>query len=178
MSTFYTITKYLTFPGAFLRAFWEHFMCKILKIPVEDSAYLRAGEMCGHIDHAFASKAFPAYTVAIMPGLLNFFCGMPIMLTGVLNLRVMGITPSDSVVLFILYIVMAYVGISMLCNIFPDVETVMNLWDIIFTSKKSNIFARILTVIPSALMYAGAYLEKFGITVILWIAASVLLFVF
>ncbi len=178
MSTFYTITKYLTFTGAFLRGFWEHFMCKLLKIPVEDQAYLRAGEMCGHVDHAFAKKGGSAYLVALVPGLVNFFCGMPLMLTGILNLRVMGIRPADSVVLFIVYILMAYIGISMLCNIFPDVETAMNLWDIVFVKKESGILLRIISVIPSLLMYAGAYIEKFGVSMIAWVITTVLIFVF
>lgn len=178
MTVLYIISKYLTFPGAFLRAFWEHLTCKLFGIPVEDPAYLRANEMCGHIDHALAKKGFAAYTVAILPGLMNFFTGLPLVLTGIINLAIMGVSASDSLAMFIVYIAMTYVGASLMCSLFPDIETVMNLRDVVFTQKKSNILGRIVAVIPTLIMYAGAYLEKFCVPFILWAAAAIMIFVF
>ena len=63
MRIVYIIGKYLTLPGAFLRAFWEQLTCLLLGIPVENTGYLRADEMCGHIEHILPKKPAAAYTL-------------------------------------------------------------------------------------------------------------------
>lgn len=177
MRILYIITKYLTFPGAFLRAFWEHFTCKLLGLPVEDPAYLRANEMCGHIDHALAKKGNAAFAVAFIPGLINFLTGFPIFLAGIVNLAVMELGASDSISLFIISIAATYVGASLLCSLFPPIETVMNLWDVVFAEKKSNIIGRIAAFIPTILMYAGAYIEKYCVSFVIVAVLTILMFV-
>lgn len=176
MSILYVITKYLTFPGAFLRAFWEHLTCKMLGLPVEDSAYLRANEMCGHIDHALAKKGSAAYAVALIPGLINFFTGSALLMAGITNLAIMGIRPADSVVMFIFFVAATYVGASLLCSIFPDIETVINLWDVVFVKKNSSVFTRIFAIIPTILMYAGAYIEKYCVSFVIVAATTIMMF--
>ncbi len=178
MTAFYILSKILTFPGAYLRGFWEQLTCKILGLPIEVPGYLRLDEACGHVEHAMAKKGFSSYLMATGPGFMNFMTGMPLFWAGFLNLNYMGITYHDSITLFILYALMLYVGVSMLCNIFPLVEDAMNLFEVAYSQKKSNIVGRIFMFIPSVITYAGAYLEKFGITFILWIAVLVYSFVF
>lgn len=177
MTILYIVSKILTFPGAYLRGFWEQLTCKILGLPVEIPGYLRLDEACGHVEHGLATKGFAAYLIATGPGFMNFITGFPIFLAGYLNLAYMGIRFTDSAPIFIAYAVMTYVGISLMCNVFPLVEDAMNLFDVAFSQKKMNVVGRILTFIPSVITYAGAYLEKFGITVILWIAFVVVSFV-
>ena len=65
----------------------------------------------------------------------------------------------------------------MLCNIFPLVEDAMNLWEVAYKQKKMNIIGRIFFAIPSALAYAGAFLEKYCVTFIALAAAVILSFV-
>ncbi len=178
MTKLYIALKILTFPGAYIRGFWEQLTCKILGLAVEVPGYLRIDEACGHVEHAMAKKGFASYLIATGPGFMNLMTGFPFFLAGFLNLRYMGMTPADSLPLFIFYILMLYVGISMLCNLFPLVEDAMNLFDIVYTQKKTNIIGRILMFIPSVITYAGAYLEKYCVTVILWIAAMICAFVF
>lgn len=178
MTGFYILSKILTFPGAYLRGFWEQLTCKILGLPIEVPGYLRIDEACGHVEHAMAKKGFASYLMATGPGFMNFMTGMPLFWAGFLNLNYMGITYHDSLPLFILYVLMLYAGISMLCNIFPLVEDAMNLFDVVYSQKKTNIIGRILMFIPSVITYAGAYVEKYGITLILWIALMVYEFVF
>ena len=46
MNILYVITRFITFPGALVRAMWEHLVCKICGVPVEDNRtfmpYLRS----------------------------------------------------------------------------------------------------------------------------------------
>ena len=37
----YLIGKVLTFPGAYIKAFFEHLIARAFSIPVEDTKYLR-----------------------------------------------------------------------------------------------------------------------------------------
>lgn len=177
MRTLYIITRILTFPGAYLRGFWEQLTCKILGLPVEIPGYLRIDEACSHVEHGLAKKGFASYLMATGAGFMNFMTGLPIFLAGFMNLRYMGITPHDNLGYFIFYVAITYIGFSMLCNIFPLVEDAMNLFDIAYKQKKMNIIGRIIFFIPSALSYAGAYLEKCCLTFILIAAAVILSFV-
>ena len=177
MTKLYIIGKMLTFPGAYIRGFWEQLTCRILGLPVEVPGYLRIDEACGHVEHALAKKGFAAYLMATGPGFMNFMAGVPLFLAGFLNLRYMGITPYDSVPLFILYALMLYVGVSLLCNIFPLTEDILNFWYIAYEEKRMNIVGRVLFAIPSLITRAGAFLEKYSITVLLWIIWLVVMFV-
>ncbi len=178
MTILYIISKIITFPGAYLRAFWENVTCKILNLPIEIPGYLRLDENCGHVEHALAGKGFAAYLIATGPAFMNFNTGLWIFLGGFIQLNYMGITPYDSVPLFILYVLMTYIGVSLLCNVFSSVEDAMNLHDLLYSQKKGNVVGRIFAYIPTMINYAGAYAEKFGITVIVWIALLIYSFVF
>lgn len=178
MTALYIASKILTFPGAYVKGFWEHLTAKLLGLPVEIPGYLRIDEACGHAEHTMAKKGFSAYLMATGPGFMNFMSGFWLFFAGFMNLRYMGITHYDSIPLFALYVIMTYVGISMLCNIFPLVEDAMNLFDLLYRQKKGNIIGRIFAFIPTVITYAGAYLEKYCVTVVLVIVFVVLGFVF
>ena len=47
----YFIGKVLTFPGAYIKAFFEHLIARAFSIPVEDTKYLRFTDGCGHVEH-------------------------------------------------------------------------------------------------------------------------------
>lgn len=177
MTALYIASKILTFPGAFIKGFWEQLTCKLLGLPVEVPGYLRIDEACGHVEHAFPKKGWPAYLVATGPAFMNFNIGLWIFLAGFLNLRFMGITATDSTAFFVIYVVMTYVGISMLCNVFPLVEDAMNLYDLLYRQKKGNAAGRFFAFIPTVITYAGAYLEKYCVTPLLWIVFMILAFV-
>lgn len=174
MTALYIISKLLTFPGAYLRGFWEHLTCKILGLPVEIPGYLRIDEACGHVEHGLAKKGFASYLIATGPGFMNFMTGFPMFLAGYINIFFLGIRPSDSAALFVFYLLLLYVGISLLCNVFPLIEDALNLYDVAFVQKKMNIFGRIIFFIPSMIANLGARLERYGVTVILWIAFMIL----
>ncbi len=180
MRIIYVIGKFITFPGAFLRAFWEHLTCLLLGIPVEHTGYLRADEMCGHIEHFLPKKMGAAFVSAVAPGVMGLVSGLPMAATGLANLRFMGATFGDSPVLFIIYIIMSYVGVSIMCCLHPQYEIAVNLWEITVSKLRSrkakSVIAAVLTVVPSWLVYFGALLERFSVPVIVWAAAIAALF--
>ena len=57
MNILYVITRFITFPGALVRAMWEHLVCKICGVPVEDNRTFRNNEMCSHIEHELMPHA-------------------------------------------------------------------------------------------------------------------------
>lgn len=177
MTKLYIASKYVAFIGAYLRGFWEHLTCRVLRLPIEAPGYLRIDEACGHVEHAMAQKGFAAYLMATGPGFMNLATGLPIFTAGFFNLKYMGITRFDSVASFCLYVAMVYVGISMLCNVFPLVEDAMNLYGALYLQKKGVAVGRILAFIPSVVSYAGAYAEKYCLTLLFWIIFIALAFI-
>lgn len=180
MRIIYVIGKYITFPGAFLRAFWEHLTCLLLGIPVENTGYLRADEMCGHIEHFLPKKASATYILATAPGVMGLLTGLPMLLLGFVNLRFMGFVFADSAILFILYIAMIYVGASIMCCLHPHYEVALNLWDITLSKLRSgkakSVVGGVFMLLPSLFVYVGAVLERFSVPVVIWAAFLVTAF--
>lgn len=177
MKTLYIIGKYITFPGAYLRGFWEQIACRLLGIPVENAKYLRNDEACGHIEHGLAPTHSKAYFVSTLPGFMNMITGWPLFLMGFLNLRYLGITPYDSVPLFVLYVLSLYVGVSLLCCQFPLREDIMFYYEKAYVDKEAGIIARIFAFIPTIVTRIGAFLEAYSVPVIFWIIVLAVLFI-
>lgn len=181
MRILYVIGKYITFPGAYLRAFWEHMTCLLLGLPVENTGYLRTDEMCGHIEHFLPKKAWAAYLSATAPGFMGLITGLPLVVLGVLNLRFMGISFADSKVLFVLYIALIYIGASVMCCLHPQFEVAQNLWDITLeklrSKDKKSVVGGVFMFLPALVTYVGAVLERFSVPVLIWAAGLAVAFV-
>lgn len=181
MRILYVIGKYITFPGAFLRAFWEQVTCLLLGLPVENTGYLRADEMCGHIEHVLPKKASAAYISATAPGVMSLIAGLPLTIFGIINLRVLGVAPADSVLLFVIYILILYAGVSVMCCLHPQFEVAQNLWDITLEKLRSkdtkSKVGGIFMFLPALCTYIGAILERFSVPVIVWAVGITLIFV-
>lgn len=132
MRMLYFITKIICLPGAYIRCFWEHLTCRILRLMVEPVGYIRMDEACGHTEHSLPTTQFGAWLISTGPGFMNFNMGLAFFLFGYLNIKDMGITPWDSVPLFILYVASMYLGVSMLCCLFPLTEDILNYWSIAY----------------------------------------------
>ena len=130
MRLIYVIFKFILFPGTYIRGFWEHLTCKILHLPVESEGYLRADEACGHVEHALATTPWSAWLMATGPGFMMFNAGMAFLYAGILNIFYMGITPYDSIGMFIFYVILIYLGVSFLCSLFPLTEDILTYWDL------------------------------------------------
>lgn len=173
MTTVYIITKYITFIGAVLKGFWEHLFCRILGIPVQDAHYLKANELCGHVDHDFTKSRLVTFLICYLPGLLNRVFGYGMIISGFLGLFYIQVTSENAI--FWVYIVMLYLGISFMCNNAPLYEDALNNWELIYSKdKKTNIIVKILAFIPSAYFLASAWLEKYGISLAICIVATII----
>lgn len=166
------IAKLLTFPGALIHALWEHILCRIYGTPIEDPRYMRSDEMCGHIEHEVEPSTAKRFFICLIPFLFNLIIGVVAALPASAGLFWNGLTGVDAA----LCILMLWIGISMLANVFPSVEDALMLWDAIYHRGGGiSLAGKILLAPFAALFYAGAYLDKWGVTLITGALAAVLL---
>ncbi|MCL2301241.1 MAG: hypothetical protein FWC27_13955, partial [Firmicutes bacterium] len=136
MNTLYLITKVLTYPGAFMKGFWEHVTCRVLKLRVTDRGYLRANEGCGHAAHTPAMTPARAFLFSWLPYLAQralgwIFVGVsapPLLLFGSPGQMA---DPSRRVVVVLEFIAL-FVGLSLLCNSFPQWEDAKRHWRLFY----------------------------------------------
>ncbi len=165
MRIIYIIVKILTLPGAMLHAFFEHMSCRASKILVDDARTVQANEMLGHIDHELINKKAPSFDVCFIPFFLNFMLGFLTLTYGATAIYYFG-RLSD-----VFAWVCLYLGISLLTNLFPQIEDVMMLKENFFVSNKKKI-SKILIAPFYAVFYVGSRIEKLGLTLITSVAFS------
>lgn len=171
MTAIYVISKYITFIGAILKGFWEHLFCRILGVPVSDARYLQATELCGHVDHDFTKTKSLTFFINYLPGMMNRLFGYGMVIGGFLGLFY--VKAATGTLAFWIYVVLYYLGVSLLCNNAPLYEDALNNWGLLYSKEsKSNIFAKIFGFIPSVYFLISAWLEKYGLGLLIWIAAT------
>lgn len=176
MTMLYLISKFLTFPAVTVRAFYEHVLLRLFKVPVENASLVQLNELFGHAEHDLINKTAKNFCFCILPGFLQILFAVPMMLVSYLQLYVMGVTAinpqTDTVsVMFVLCIVLRYLGICLLSNVFPLYDDALNLWEQALNKKGAGK----LLIVPAAVIRAGAFLERFGITALLLAVETVLL---
>lgn len=162
----YEIIKLLTFPGALLKGFLEHLFCRIYKVPVEYSDYMQRNELCGHVEHLLAPKK-GSFGICFGPHLIMLLLGLIIAFPGAVQLFYLGTFSWLSVILL-------YVGVSFLTNCFPLVEDALNMWEHLFSAESKTV-SKVLLAVPAAVMYAGSYLERYGISLLTSLAFAYVL---
>ena len=180
MMTVHWIAALLTCPGAVLRAFCEHIVLKLLRVPVEDTAYLQRNELCGHVEHKPVRTLGKAAVLCFVPGLILLLFGLAFCLPAALQLFYMGVSPvaietGKVSAMFIVCAVFWYFGVCCLCHVFPSYEDALYLAD---AHREAKPAAKALLFLPVCIARAGAFLARFGVFVLLWIAATICLFVF
>lgn len=180
------ITKFILFPGAYLRGFFEQMTCKILHLETETTGYLRADESIGHVEHTLATTTASSWFMATLPGFFTFNMGITFFALGLMNIFYLGITPYDSIPLFIVYCVAIYFGASLLDSAFPMTDDIICFWGYAYRRREhKNIFTRILSIILKVLLFPfalitriGAFCEKYCINFLLLAAIVVLHIIF
>lgn len=173
MEKIYVVSKYITFIGAILKGFWEHLYCRILGVPVQDARYLQANELCGHVEHDFTKSRLTTFLVCYLPGLMNRVFGYGMFLGGFLGLFHVEVGTENTI--FWVYAVMLYLGVSLLCNNAPLYEDALNNWDLLYgKGRKTNIIVKIIAFIPSVYALISAWMEKYAISLLVYIAVIVL----
>ena len=132
MKILYLITKFLTYPGAFMKGFWEHVSCRTLKLQVTDRRYLRVDEGCGHAVHAPAMTPSKAFLLSWMPCLAQRILGWIFLGASVAPLLIFGQRGGAANPMFVLEIIALFLGISFICNSFPRWEDAQRHWRLFY----------------------------------------------
>lgn len=173
MNAVYVISKYVTVLGSVLKGFWEHLICRMLAIPVQDARYLQANELCGHVEHDFTNTKAKTFFLCFLPTAMNIIFGWEMVAAGFMGLFVLDVAPSVPV--FGVYVALLYIGVSLLSNTAPLYEDALNNWDLLYgKGRKTNIFVKIFAFIPSVFFIVDAWLEKNGLNLLIYIVAIVL----
>lgn len=171
MTTLYVIIKLLTLPGTYVKAFFEHVACRVYEVLIEDGRYLPANEMCGHIEHELIKRRGISFGVCFFPFIFNLLIGLIFVSVGSMNVYYVGEFFTKAGFVNIVNFLFLWCGISFLTNLFPSVEDALTLKDLIY-SKETNIFLKIIASPVFAVLYCGAYLERYGITFLTSVAFS------
>jgi len=132
MKTLYLITKILTYPGAFMKGFWEHVTCRILKLQVTDRRYLRPNEFCGHTAHTPAMTPAKAFLLSFLPYAAQRILGWIFVGASAAPLLLFSMRSRAENPLFTLEIVALFLGLSLLCNSFPQWEDAKRHWRLFY----------------------------------------------
>lgn len=170
MSALYAITRFITFPGAAVRAMWEHLICRLCGVPVEDNRTFRFDEMCGHIEHELMPKATGAFAIGFVPAFMNGVLAFLLALGPVLGLFVFEMSSLSGRIVNILAYWFAF---SLYVNSYPSVEDALNMKEKIY--HKGNILQKILYTPGFIGCYVGAYLEKYCLTFVIAVAGLIVL---
>lgn len=176
MKIVYLIVKYITVVGTFLQAFFEHLTCRMYGILVEDGRYLRSNEMCGHIEHELLKKPSTAFGMAFFPFLFNLLFGLVLTAVGSMNIFCLGEFFTVSGMVNLASFLFLWVGISCLTNLFPQIEDALALKSALYGKDSHvNIVVKIIAAPIFAILYAGAYLQQWGVTLLTSVGFSFLM---
>ncbi len=164
MTALYCVTRYLTFFGTELRTFYEHIMCRIFKIPVEDSRSFKNSELCGHIEHELTENTKQSFLLCFVPFVLNFILGNAALFGGSYLLFYGRIFCLEAVLTF-------WLGLSLLSNCAPSFEDALSLKDYLYGGEGKA--KKILLAPFFGVMYASSFLERYSLTFLLAIIYSV-----
>ena len=77
--------------------------------------------------------------------------------------------PADSstMLMFIVYCILFYLGFSLCANQYPLMEDAIGLWHALYGKDGANLFVKIVLFIPTVLIIAGAFLERYALNILL-----------
>lgn len=170
MNILFLITKWLTFPGALVRALLEHITCRILGIPVEDNRVLTNDELFGHVEHELAPTARKSFALCFIPAFCSCIITLFLFIPSVLNLFEFKMT---GISVIIINILAYWFAVSIICNSYPLIEDVLNMKEKIYGGK--NVLLKIIYAPAFAILSGLAFLEKYCITFLGVVVLTVLL---
>lgn len=174
MTVWYVIVKYFTVIGTYVKAFFEHVCCRLYEVLIEDGRYIPANEMCGHVDHEIIKRRGASFGVCFFPFLFSLIIGMIFLSAGSMNVYYLGEFFTKSGYVNIVNFIFLWLGVSFLTNLFPSVEDAITLKGLLY-GENTNLFVKIIASPIFAVLYCGAYLEKWGVTFVTSVAFSFVL---
>lgn len=159
MSIIYVIVKTLTLPGAVLHAFFEHMVCRSAKVVVDDERVIQFNEMLSHVDHQLIKRKGPSFDICFIPFFMNLLLGFLTLCYG-----------STTIIYFAKYAdvfgwICLYFGISLLTNLFPQLEDVMMLKENYLVNNDKK-FSKVIMNVFYGIFSIGARLERMGLTLL------------
>ena len=132
MKIIYLITKIITYPGAYLKGFFEHLTCRALGLPVRSNRYLRSTLWCGHAEHLPAASPVQAFMLCFLPFMLQFLLGSIFLGSSFGPLLIFGLRSPAETSFFWLEVVSLFLGFSLVCNAFPQWSDAKRLWHLFY----------------------------------------------
>ena len=187
MSVIYLIARILTYPAAYLKGFWEHTVCRALKIPVTRGGYLRSCRWCGHVEHEKAETPWKAFLVVFLPWLFQKLLALLFLTASAIPLLLFGLRGSSETSFFWIESIFLYLGVSFLCNAYPILDDAQHLWRFFYSAvppseegsekaKRPSPIARVLLAPLNVSFVLCAWLESYGAQVVIWFGAAVALY--
>lgn len=170
MTAVYIITRFLTFPGALVRGFFEHLVCRICGIPVEDNRIVRRDELSGHIEHELFPKARGAFAICFVPAFMNGILSFLLFLCPFVNLFLFEM---NGVLSIILGVISYWFAFSLYVNSYPTIEDALNMKEKVY--KNGSVLQKIFYSPGFVFLYVGAFAERYCITFLIAAAAFVAL---
>ena len=159
MEKIFLLTKWLTFPGAMVRAFVEQIVCRCLGLPVEDNRILRNDELFGHVDHELAPSSRSSFALCFVPAFINALLALVLLLPSAVGLFFLGMTGWYMIAANIAAYWFAF---SLFCNSYPLVEDALNMKDKIYGGK--SVWLKIIYAPGFAFLFVLAFAEKYCVT--------------
>ncbi|NLA77597.1 MAG: hypothetical protein GX851_07215 [Clostridiales bacterium] len=171
MKIIYIISKIITVFGTLNKAFFEHIFCRKYRIAIEDARYFQMSEMCGHVYHELPEKRSAAFGICFFPMLCNFLVGLALMLSGAMRVIYIGDFSFSTSFFYwgndsLYYVVLLWLGISCWANLFPLYDDVLNFKDKFYGENGAGMLTKVLVAPVYAVIYAGSFLERTGLTII------------
>ena len=184
MKIVFLITKVVTWPGAFLKGFWEHVACRTLKLRVTDRSYLPADWHCGHARHEPAMSPARAWFLALLPYIPQRILGWLFLGASFAPILLFGLRGKSETQWFWPELVALFLGLSLLCNSFPQWDDAKLLWHVfyskpdadeleVFRPKYAGLAGKIIFAPANAFFMAGAWLERHGIPAFVTLAVTI-----
>lgn len=145
-----------------VRGLWEHIVCRICGIPVEDNRLLRSDELCSHVEHEFAQSARHAFALCFVPAFMNGLLAFLLAFPSLLSLFYF---EQSGLITIILGVVSYWFAFSLYVNSYPLVEDALNMKEQIY--KHGTVLQKIFYSIGFPFLYIGAFCEKYLITFVL-----------
>lgn len=159
MTNLYVVTRVFTGFGAVIRAFWEHIVCRLCGVPVEDVRPFKVSELCGHVEHALVKKKKHIFLICWLPFTLNFIFACCFLLSGAYRVIYVGDLKTVTSWVFL------WLGFSFAANCVPSFEDVLSFKDAFYTGN-TNVIIKIVMAPFFAVIYGFAVLERYSLTVI------------
>lgn len=156
------------FPGALVRGFFEHLVCKIFGVPVEDNRTLRNDEMSGHVEHELFTTARGAFCICFIPAFLCAILAFLLFICPFVNLFVFEIGSAAETAL---NIVSCWLAFSLMLNSYPTIEDALQLRELLYHG--GTVLQKIFYSISFPFLYAGAFAERYSVTLLLAAAALI-----